>query len=128
MRILIADDETDLRKLIALTLKRRGFDVLEAESGDVALKTAISEQPHLVILDVMMPVQTGIEVARALAINPATSSIPVIFVSAKGQVADIADGLKTGAKAYLVKPFETKDLLDLIEKTIPEPNMRKRNA
>ena len=104
-RIVVADDEQDIRRLVSFTLRRRGYEVLEANAGDVALDLVRQERPQLAVLDVMMPGLTGTEVARALTDDPATAAIPIILLSAKGQATEVEAGLQSGARAYLVRPF-----------------------
>jgi two-component system, OmpR family, response regulator MtrA len=110
-RIVVADDEGDIRRLIAFTLRRRGYVVIEAGAGDEALTLIQQEQPDLAVLDVLMPGLTGIEVAEALGQDARTLAIPVILLSALGQVADIQAGLQSGARVYLTKPFAPPDLV-----------------
>ena len=110
IRILVADDDPFIRRLVVFTLKKRGYHVLEACDGATALNLARQEQPNLVVLDVLMPEMTGLEVTRALAQDPATSHIPVLILSANAQRSDIEAGLTSGATAYVVKPFEPKVL------------------
>lgn len=107
---MVADDEPDIRRLIVFTLRRRGYTVIEANAGDMALELIRQEQPDLAVLDVMMPGLSGLEVARALAADASTSHIPVLLASAKGQVAEVEAGLSTGARAYIVKPFSPPKL------------------
>lgn len=109
-RIVVADDEADIRRLVAFTLKRRGHDVLEADGGDTVLELVRTELPDAIVLDVMMPGMTGLEVARILSTEPETARIPIIILSAKGQAAEVDQGLAAGAHAYLVKPFAPQDL------------------
>lgn len=109
-RIVVADDDPDIRRLIVFTLRRRGYSVSEAEAGDTALDLIRQDRPELVVLDVMMPGMTGIEVARALKQDPDTANIPIIMLSAKGQAAEVDAGMESGARAYLVKPFSTQEL------------------
>ncbi len=109
-RIIVADDEADIRRLIVFTLRRRGYDIIEASTGDGALAEIQKTMPDLVVLDVMMPGLTGIEVAGLLAADPATASIPVLLLSAMGQAAEIEAGLSSGAQSYLVKPFIPREL------------------
>jgi CheY-like chemotaxis protein len=109
-RIVVADDEADIRRLIVFTLRRRGYTVLEAVAGDVALELIRTEMTDLIVLDVMMPGMTGLEVSRVLSHDPTTAAIPIIMLSAKGQVSEIEAGLKSGATTYLVKPFAPHDL------------------
>lgn len=109
-RIVVADDEADIRRLIVFTLKRRGYEIFEAKAGDEALELIRREMPDLAVLDVMMPGLTGPEVIQALVADPKTASIVTILLSAKGQATEIDAGLKSGASAYLVKPFVPAEL------------------
>ena len=104
-RIVVADDEADIRRLTVFTLQRRGYTVLEATAGDTALDLIRAEQPDLAVLDVMMPGLSGLEVAHALSQDSATARIPVILLSAKGQASEVQQGLASGARFYMVKPF-----------------------
>jgi DNA-binding response OmpR family regulator len=119
-RIVVADDEPDIRRLVSFTLRRRGYEVLEAENGEEALALVLAEQPHLVVLDVMMPRMTGHEVARALRARPETAEIPILMVSAKGQEVEVRDGLASGASGYLIKPFAPRDLADRVGALLAE--------
>lgn len=110
-RIVAADDEADIRRLVAFTLRRRGHVVVEASTGDEALALIRQEQPDLAVLDVLMPGMTGIEVAQALAGDPVTAAIPVILLSALGQATDVKTGMQSGARVYLTKPFAPPDLV-----------------
>lgn len=113
-RIIVADDEADIRQLVAFTLRRRGHTVIEATDGDAALSLITREQPDLAVLDVMMPGLSGLDVARAASADPATAAIPIILLSAKGQVTEVDEGLATGARAYLVKPFSPRALAEKV--------------
>ena len=109
-RILIADDEADIRRLIAVTLRRRGYTVLEAGAGDAALELVREMRPDLVVLDVAMPGMSGLEVTQALAADAATTAIPILLLSASTQETQIRAGLQSGARAYFTKPFEPRVL------------------
>jgi two-component system response regulator MtrA len=113
-RVIVADDEADIRQLVAFTLRRRGHVVIEATDGDAALALISTEHPDLAVLDVMMPGLSGLEVARAASADPATAAIPIILLSAKGQVTEVDEGLASGARAYLVKPFSPRGLADKV--------------
>lgn len=113
-RIVVADDEADIRRLVAFTLRRRGYTVLEASDGEQALQLILAELPDLAVLDVMMPVLSGLDVVREMAANTITAHIPVLIVSAKGQSTDIEVGLATGATSYLPKPFSPRVLADRV--------------
>ena len=109
-RIVVADDEADIRRLIVYTLRRRGYTIVEARAGDTALELIRQERPDLAVLDVMMPGMSGLDVARALTADPETASIPIVILSAKGQATEIEAGLASGARTYLTKPFAPQEL------------------
>ncbi|MDW8067554.1 MAG: response regulator [Anaerolineae bacterium] len=113
-RILIAEDEKDIRELIAFTLRFAGFDVLLATNGVEAVEVAEAEKPDLVILDVRMPKMSGYEACRRLKENPQTASLPVVFLSAKGQDCEIQQGLESGAEEYILKPFAPDELIQQV--------------
>lgn len=116
--ILIADDEPNIRQLVAFTLRRRGFEIVEAEDGATALALIRQSAPDLVVLDVMMPGLTGIAVLQQLAADPVTAEIPVVLLSAKGQGVEIEEGLASGARLYLVKPFSPRELADRVAEVL----------
>jgi DNA-binding response OmpR family regulator len=109
-RILIADDERDIRDLVTFTLRFAGFDVIVTANGEEAYQAAVQELPDLVVLDVRMPRMTGYEACIKMKETPATSHIPVIFLSAKGQESEVQAGLAAGAVDYILKPFSPDDL------------------
>lgn len=113
-RVLIADDEPHIRKLVSFTLGNHGYEVLEATDGGEAYERACAEQPDLVLLDVMMPVMTGYDVLSKLKANSATEHIPVVMLSAKSQQAEVQEGLAHGAQEYICKPFTPKDLVQRV--------------
>ena len=119
-RIVVADDEADIRRLVVFTLRRQGYTILEAGTGDAALALIRQEKPDLAVLDVMMPGLTGLEVAQALRSDPSTASIPVIMLSAKGQAAEVQAGLASGAGAYLVKPFNREELIGRVAEALAQ--------
>jgi two-component system response regulator MtrA len=108
--ILVADDDPDIRRLVAFAMRRRGYEVVEAAAGDEALTLIWQHHPDLAVLDVMMPGMTGLDVARVLAACESTASMPVLLLSAKGQAGEIIEGLASGARDYVVKPFALPDL------------------
>lgn len=117
-RIVVADDEADIRRLTSFTLQRRGYAILEASAGDAALELIRRERPDLAVLDVMMPGLSGIEVAEAMAADPATAAIPIVMLSAKGQASEVQAGLASGARVYLVKPFSPRELAERVAATL----------
>lgn len=114
MKVLVADDEPDIRALIRFPLARRGVEVLEAVDGAEAVAVARRERPALALLDVMMPELDGLAACRLLREDPELSDIPIVILSARGQAADVEAGRAAGASAYLVKPFDTAELLALV--------------
>jgi CheY-like chemotaxis protein len=109
-KILIAEDERDIRDLIAFTLKFAGYDIVTANNGEEAVQLTKQELPDLVITDVRMPKMTGYEACKQIKADPATRHIPVVFLSAKGQEAEVQTGLASGADEYLLKPFAPDQL------------------
>lgn len=105
MKILIVDDEQPIRELIAYNLKKAEYETCEAEDGVHALVRARSEKPSLIILDLMLPDMSGLDVCRVLRHDDETSSIPIIMVTAKTEDSDIVAGLELGADDYVTKPF-----------------------
>jgi DNA-binding response OmpR family regulator len=108
--VLVADDEEDIRALVAFRLQRAGYDVITAADGEEALRLATTRLPDLIVLDMMMPKATGLEVTRSLRAQDATKDIPVIILTARAQEADVASGFEAGADDYVKKPFSPKDL------------------
>jgi DNA-binding response OmpR family regulator len=108
--VLVADDEEDIRALVAFRLKRAGYEVITAADGAEALTLATSRLPDLVVLDMMMPKATGLEVTRSLRGQDTTKDIPVILLTARAQEADVASGFEAGADEYVKKPFSPKAL------------------
>jgi two-component system phosphate regulon response regulator PhoB len=109
-KILVVDDEEDIRELVRLNLAKEGYEVLDCESGEQALSLSRAKQPDLIVLDLMLPGIDGIEVCKRLKVDPKTAAIPVVILTAKGEEADIVAGLEVGAEDYVVKPFSGKVL------------------
>jgi DNA-binding response OmpR family regulator len=108
--VLVADDDDDIRDLVAFRLDRAGYEVLRAGDGQEALDLAKEHRPDLAVLDVMMPKLTGYDVTRELRADAATSRIPVILLTARVQEADVARGFEAGADDYVKKPFSPQEL------------------
>jgi DNA-binding response OmpR family regulator len=117
-KILIAEDERDIRELITFTLQFNGYQVLPTCDGEDAFETAKKEIPDLIVLDIRMPRMTGYEACLNLKSEMTTRNIPVIFVSAKGQEGEVKAGLDMGASDYLIKPFSPNQLVDLVQKVL----------
>lgn len=110
-KILVADDEPNILLSLEFLLQREGFEVSIARDGQQALDAVHSVEPDLLVLDVMMPNKTGLEVCQQLRADPATSQIPILMLTAKGRETDMAKGLALGADAYMTKPFSTRELV-----------------
>jgi CheY-like chemotaxis protein len=109
-KILIAEDERDIRDLVAFTLRFAGHEVFAASNGEEAVEMAPKVSPDIILMDVRMPRMTGYEACRVLKQNPDLKDIPVVFLSAKGQETEIQQGLDAGAEEYLLKPFAPDQL------------------
>jgi len=109
-KILIAEDERDIRDLVAFTLRFAGHEVFAASNGEEAVEMAPKVNPDLIIMDVRMPRMTGYEACKAMKADPNLKDIPVVFLSAKGQENEIQQGLEAGAEKYLLKPFAPDQL------------------
>lgn len=117
-KLLIVDDEADTLRLISLMLERQGYEVITAKDGKTALDRVNTDQPDLVLLDVMMPEMDGFEVVKLLRSNSKTEDIPVIMFTAKTQVEDKIAGLEAGADVYLTKPTQPRELFAQVKAVI----------
>jgi len=114
-RILIAEDEPDIRELVAFTLRFAGHEVTATPNGEEAFKQATQIIPDIILMDVRMPRMTGYEACRLMKAEPALKDIPVVFLSAKGQDSEIQTGLDAGAEEYLLKPFAPDQLTERVK-------------
>ncbi len=119
-KVLIAEDERDIRELITFTLRYNGHEVIATSNGEEALEMALREHPDLVLLDVRMPRMNGYEVCRAIKENEVTKHIPVVFISAKGQESEVKQGLDAGATDYILKPFSPDQLVERVRQVLSE--------
>jgi len=115
-KILVIEDYHETAQLIENIFKMKGFEVVLAYDGASGLEKAAAEKPDLILLDVMMPGMSGVEVCKKLKSDPATSKIPVVMVSVKTASEDIGEGKEAGADDYVVKPFDPADLVKIVEK------------
>jgi CheY-like chemotaxis protein len=113
-KILIAEDEPDIRDLVAFTLRFAGYEVVAATNGEEAVQIASRVFPDLILMDVRMPRMTGYDACRVMKANPELKDIPVVFLSAKGQDSEIQHGLEAGAEEYLLKPFAPDQLTERV--------------
>ena len=114
-RILIAEDEPDIRELVAFTLRFAGHEVTTTNNGEEAFHKAGEIIPDLILMDVRMPKMTGYDACRAMKADKKLKDIPVVFLSAKGQDAEIQVGLEAGAEEYLLKPFAPDQLVERVK-------------
>jgi len=120
IKILVAEDERDIRELIAFTLRFAGFEVELASNGAEVVEKAPDVIPDLILMDVRMPRMTGYQACEALKENPITRDIPVVFLSAKGQESEIQEGLEVGAMEYILKPFAPDELTAQVHRILQE--------
>src|SRR5512141_827230 len=114
-RILIAEDEPDIRDLVAFTLRFAGHEVTATSNGEEAVQMASQVIPDLILMDVRMPRMTGYDACRLMKASPTLKDIPVVFLSAKGQDSEIQTGLDAGAEEYLLKPFAPYQLTERVK-------------
>lgn len=117
-RILVVDDEQDVREVVKTTLEENGYQVLEATNGveayAAAADAAVAEKPDLIVLDLMLPQLNGFQVLEKLKENPQTSYIPVVILTARGQSQDESRALASGATDYMTKPWSADELADRV--------------
>jgi DNA-binding response OmpR family regulator len=118
--VLVVDDDPSVRTLVTKALQTQGYEVVEAKDGLAAseLLGSMTRNPDLMICDVMMPTIDGFSLARLVKSRKELRSMPIIFLTAKAQAADVKVGISLGARHYVQKPFSIKDLLDKVEKTL----------
>ncbi|HEX5770330.1 MAG TPA: response regulator [Nocardioidaceae bacterium] len=115
-RALVVDDSRVIRELIAVNLELEGFEVTTAGDGERALELAAEFRPDVITLDVMMPRLNGFETVSRLRQDPRTAGIPVVMVTGRAQTADRERGEEVGVEAYLTKPFEPAELIDVVSR------------
>ena len=113
-KILVVDDEPPIVRLMEFILARQGHQMLVAVNGEEALEKVRTQNPDLVLLDIMMPRIDGYEVARTLRADPATADLPIIMLSAKAQEEDIQKGIDVGVNEYITKPFSPEQLVHVV--------------
>ena len=119
-QLLLIDDDPNLILLVKDYLELRGYEVTTAKNGREALRVLEKSIPNLIICDVMMPEMDGYAFVKRVRDNPQTSYLPVLFLSAKGQIQDRVTGLNTGADVYMIKPFEPDELVAQIEASLKQ--------
>ena len=119
-RVMVVDDDHVIRGLLEVNLEMEGHEVVTAVDGRDALDQVSCEAPDLLLLDVMMPNVNGWQVAETLKADPSTRSIPIVFLSARAMEADVRKGTELGVEAYVTKPFDPIDLMDLVGRLLAE--------
>ena len=119
-QILIVEDEKPIRDMVYFALDSDGFEIVEAVNGKEAAEKLALDVPDLILMDVRMPKMTGYEACKALKEKEDTKDIPVVFLSAKGQEAEINTGLELGAVEYFLKPFAPDELAERVNKILTE--------
>ncbi len=122
-KILIAEDERDIRDLITFTLRFAGHEVIATSNGEEAYQKAQETVPDLIMMDVRMPRMTGYEACRQMKEIDALKPVPVIFLSAKGQDAEVQAGLEAGAVEYILKPFAPNELTARVSSILERYNV-----
>jgi two-component system phosphate regulon response regulator PhoB len=112
--VIVADDDVEVAGLVAISLRRAGFEVVTAANGEQALELAVGNKPAAFVLDIMMPNMNGYEVVRRLKEDPVTAHTPVVLLSARAGALDRDYGLRIGADAYIRKPFPPRELGDTV--------------
>ena len=120
-KVLIADDEANVRELCRVVLEGEGFEVIEAKDATQAIALTREHQPDLVLLDWMMPGVDGMEALRVLKSSATTRDIPVVMLTALDGLAEITVATYSGADGYVTKPFEVDDLLSLVHRFVDRP-------
>lgn len=117
-KILVADDEPHILRIVKDKLSNAGFAVVSVTNGEDALSAAINEKPDLILLDVMMPKMSGFEVCQKIKADESIKHIPVILLTARGQESDIKAGLDAGASEYITKPFSPRQMLTKVKEML----------
>jgi len=116
--VLVVDDSPTIRKIVEITLKRQGIEVVSASSGVIALAAIANTPPQLILLDIMLPKVNGYQICQIIRRNPSYRHIPVVMLSGKDGVFDKVRGKLVGATEYITKPFEPRDLLRVVRKYV----------
>lgn len=124
-KIVVADDEPFILSALQDTLSEQ-YNVYTAANGKTAIEEVRNVNPDLIILDIMMPEMDGLEACKILKRDKNTSTIPIILLTAKGQITDIEKGFKSGADAYVVKPFSPARLIEKVEEIFEKVELRKK--
>ena len=127
-RIFVVDDESDVTELLEYKLKQEGYRVATLNDPLACIAKVREFEPDLMLLDIMMPELSGIQLCRIIRADPITKEIPIIFLSARGEVEDRIKGLEAGAEDYISKPFNTNELLLRTSKMLRRSGSRSEPA
>jgi len=114
-RILVADDDVDIRELVEFKLSTMGHDIVAVGDGAAAVEACRAQKPDLAVLDVMMPGVSGLDAIREIRADPALADLPVILLTARAQESDVETGFDSGADDYITKPFSPRELASRVE-------------
>jgi DNA-binding response OmpR family regulator len=114
-RILVADDDVDIRELVEFKLSTLGHDIVAVSDGAAAIDACQQQRPDLAVLDVMMPGMSGLDAVRAIRADPGLSGLPVILLTARAQENDLETGFDSGADDYITKPFSPRELATRVQ-------------
>jgi DNA-binding response OmpR family regulator len=114
-RILVADDDVDIRELVEFKLSTLGHDVVAVADGAAAIEACQARRPDLAVLDVMMPGVSGLDAIRAIRADPSLADLPVILLTARAQESDVETGFDSGADDYITKPFSPRELASRVQ-------------
>jgi DNA-binding response OmpR family regulator len=114
-RILVADDDVDIRELVEFKLSTLGHDVVAVADGAAAIEACRAQRPDLAVLDVMMPGVSGLDAIRSIRADPALADLPVILLTARAQESDVETGFDSGADDYITKPFSPRELASRVQ-------------
>ncbi|MDG4553860.1 MAG: response regulator [Candidatus Competibacter sp.] len=119
-KILVVDDEPNIVLSLEFLMKQAGFQVRTAADGEAALAAIATEQPDLILLDVMMPRKNGYEVCQAIRANPDWKDVRIVMLTAKGREVEREKGLALGADDYITKPFSTQEVVERVRELLAE--------
>ena len=114
-RIVVADDDVDIRELVEFKLSTLGHDIVAVSDGAAAIEACMTQRPDLAVLDVMMPGVSGLDAIRVIRADPALADLPVILLTARAQESDVETGFDSGADDYITKPFSPRELAARVE-------------
>lgn len=117
-RVLIADDEPNIVISLEFLMEKSGYEIRTVANGDDALRAAREFRPHLLLLDIMLPLKNGFEVCQVIRESPELKAVKIIMLTAKGRETEVAKGLALGADAYVTKPFATRELLEEVKRLL----------